>query len=413
MSKMATDTLQTTALGNSARPATEKTAFAILGAISISHLLHDMIQSLVQATYPVLKAELALDFSQIGLITLVFQIAASILQPLVGLYTDHRPRPYSLVIGLGFALVGLFVLAFAGNYWAVLVAVTFIGMGSSIFHPEASRVARMASGGRLGLAQSLFQVGGNGGSAIGPLVAAFIIVPYGQKSIAWFAGAAFVAMLVLLPVARWYGQHGVKIVTRSYRAAAGIGRDITRSEITRTLAILLALIFSKAFYQAAFYSYYAFYLMDRFGLPAETAQLYLFVFMASVAGGVIVGGPIGDKIGRKAVIWVSILGALPFALAMPHVDLMWTAILSSIIGFVMASATSAIFVYGQELLPGKVGTVAGLFSGVAFGLGGLGAAVLGVLADHTSITFVYQVCAFLPLLGLLAAFLPDLRKAAA
>lgn len=386
-----------------------RTTVSVLAAISFSHLLNDMMQSLLPALYPMLKSSYALSFGQIGLLTFVYQITASLLQPVIGTFTDRSPRPYSLSVGMGFTLVGLVILAFGGNYGLLLLAATLIGTGSSVFHPESSRVARMASGGRHGLAQSVFQVGGNVGSAVGPLVAAFIVLPRGQSSVAWFSCAALLGMFVLFNVGHWYKLHGVVLL----KPRTVTTRDQTsphRKEVTTALAVLLALVFSKYFYLASLSSYYTFYLIDRFNVSVQGAQLYLFIFLAAVALGTVVGGPLGDRFGRKYVIWASILGVLPFTLILPHANLFWTAVLTVPIGMILASAFPAIVVYAQELLPGRTGTVAGLFFGLAFGMGGVGAAVLGKLADAFGITFVYQICAFLPLIGLLAGLLPDVEK---
>ena len=388
-----------------------RTTFSILAAISFCHLLNDMMQSLLPALYPMLKSSYALSFGQIGLLTFTYQITASLLQPLIGLYTDRSPRPYSLAIGMGFTLVGLLLLAFAGSFYLLLVAASLVGTGSSVFHPESSRVARMASGGRHGLAQSVFQVGGNVGSAIGPLVAAFIVLPRGQSSVAWFCATALLGMFVLFNVGHWYKEHGL---ARLKPRGAGVAPQEVpeRKKVILAIGVLLALIFSKYFYLASLSSYYTFYLMSRFNVSIQTAQMFLFIFLAAVAFGTIVGGPLGDRIGRKYVIWGSILGVLPFTLLLPHANLVWTAVLSVPIGMILASAFPAIVVYAQELMPGKTGTVAGLFFGFAFGMGGVGAAVLGWLADMYSITTIYQVCAFLPVIGLLAAFLPNIEKRA-
>jgi MFS transporter, FSR family, fosmidomycin resistance protein len=362
----------------------------------------------VPAIYPLFKASFALDYAQVGLITLTYQCTASVFQPLVGLYTDHRPRPYSVAAGMGFTLAGLGLLSYAGSFPMLLGAAGLVGLGSSIFHPESSRIARMASGGQHGLAQSVFQVGGNVGSSLGPLLAAFIVIPRGQGSIAWFTLAALLAMVVLARVGTWYKERHLSVRTR-LRAMGGAA-GLSKNKIAWSLAILLALMFSKFFYTAGLTNFYIFYLMGRFHMPVETAQLYLFAFLASVAIGTLAGGPLGDRIGRKYVIWGSILGVLPFTLLLPYADLFWTGILTVLIGVIMASAFSAILVYAQELIPGRVGTVGGLFFGLAFGMAGIAAAVLGVLADRTSIAFVYKVCAFLPLIGLLTAFLPDLDR---
>jgi len=368
-----------------------------------------MIQSLIPAIYPILKDSFRLNFGQIGLITLTYQMTASLLQPMVGLYTDHRPKPFSLPVGMGFSLAGLVLLSVASSFSMLLLAAGLVGLGSSVFHPESSRVARMASGGQHGLAQSIFQVGGNAGSSLGPLLAAFIVLPRGQHSIAWFSMAALLAIVILTYVGVWY---------RTYRPAksgskARRGGDVSvlsPGKIVFSIGILVALVFSKYFYLASITSYYTFYLMHKFAVSVQSSQIYLFIFLGAVAAGTMIGGPVGDRIGRKHVIWGSILGVLPFTLALPYASLFWTAILSVIIGVVLASAFTAILVYAQELLPGKVGMVSGLFFGLAFGMGGIGAAILGKLADMTSIGFVYHVCSYLPLIGLLTAFLPNLEK---
>jgi FSR family fosmidomycin resistance protein-like MFS transporter len=368
-----------------------------------------MMQSLLPAIYPILKASYHLDFTQIGLLTLTYQLTASLLQPVIGFYTDKRPQPYSLPIGMGFTLFGLLGLSSAFHYAALLGAAALLGVGSAVFHPESSRVARMASGGQHGLAQSLFQVGGNTGSATGPLLAAFIVVPRGQGSVSLFCLVALVGMIILTRVGAWY-QHARHEQTAIRASSREAGVTLPRKTIITSLAILGALIFSKYFYLASFVSYYTFYLISRFHLPVRTAQLYLFIFLGAVAAGTIIGGPVGDRFGRKYVIWVSILGVLPFTLMLPHVGLFWTAGLSVIIGLILASAFSAILVYAQELIPGRVGMISGLFFGFAFGMAGLGAAALGRLADATSISFVYQVCAYLPAIGMLTAFLPNLER---
>ncbi len=383
----------------------------ILLAISVSHLLNDLMQSLVPSVYPILKSKFALDFGQVGLISLTFYLTASLLQPVVGLITDRRPMPFSLAAGMGSTLAGLLLLSVAGSFPIILLAAGLIGLGSAVFHPESSRVARMASGGRHGMAQSVFQVGGNAGSAIGPLLAAFVVVRHGQSSIAWFSVAALLAMAVLAVVGRWYGRRVAE--RRRAPAVAPAVATLPRARVAASVAILLTLIFSKYFYMASLGTYYTFYLIDRFGVAVDTAQLLLFVFLGSVAVGTVAGGPLGDRFGRKRVIWISILGVLPFTLALPHANLMWTAILTVPIGLILASAFSAILVYAQELLPGRVGLVGGLFFGFAFGMGGLGAAVLGKLADATSIEHVYVMCAYLPAIGLLTALLPDTRRRAA
>lgn len=386
-----------------------KTAFPILATLSICHLLNDMIQSLVPAIYPLLKESFGLDFGQIGLITLTFQFTASLLQPLVGIYTDRYPKPYSLAIGMGSTLSGLLLLSQAASFPILLLAAALIGTGSSVFHPESSRIARMASGGRHGLAQSLFQVGGNVGSAIGPLLAAFIVMPRGQSSVAWFAVAALVAIALLTRVGGWYRSQ-LPFVTKGRTRAAG---DIVlpRKKVILALSVLGLLIFSKYFYMASLSSYYTFYLMHKFGVDAQSAQLHLFAFLGAVAAGTIIGGPIGDRIGRRYVIWGSILGVLPFTLLLPHANLFWTTMLTIVIGMVLASAFAAILVYAQELVPGRTGMISGIFFGFAFGMGGIGAAVLGQLADHIGIEAVYGLCAYLPAIGLLAWFLPSMEPA--
>lgn len=386
----------------------ERTAYSILMAISVSHCLNDTIQSLIPSIYPVLRDNYALTYTQIGLITLAFQLTASLLQPFIGLYTDKRPLPYSLTVGMGFSLIGLVLLAYAQNYTTVLIAAMLVGTGSSVFHPESSRVARMASGGKTGLAQSVFQVGGNLGSSIGPLLAAFIVLPYGQHSIAAFSVIALIAMFILWNVGNWYAAYRQRTAGARARAPS-TASTLSRGRVIASLAILLALVFSKFFYMASLSSYYTLYLEDRFGLSPEAVQMQLFIFLFAVAAGTLLGGPIGDRIGRKYVIWVSILGVLPFSLALPYANLTWTPILAVIIGFILSSAFSAIVVFAQELVPGKTGMIAGLFFGLAFGMGGLGAAALGVLADWTSIEFVYKVCAFLPMIGLLTIFLPNIE----
>ena len=382
----------------------------MLAAISFSHLLNDTVQSLVPAIYPLLKSAFALTFAQVGLMTLTLQLTASLLQPVVGLYTDRRPTPYSLVIGMGFSLVGLLLLAGAPTFPALIVAAALMGIGSSVFHPESSRVARMASGGRHGLAQSLFQVGGNLGSSFGPLLGAFLVAPRGQSSIAWCSLLALVAMIVLWRIGGWYrDQHATASPTTSGHGRQAAEPGMSSRRVGWSIAILGALIFSKYFYLAGLNSYYTFYLMTRFHVSVRTAQIDLFVFLAAVAAGTILGGPVGDRFGRKYVIWGSILGVLPFTLVLPYANLFWTPILSVLIGLILASAFSAIVVYAQELVPGRVGMISGVFFGFAFGMAGLGAAVLGELADRVGIESVYRLCAFLPLIGVLAAFLPDVK----
>ncbi|MBV8260145.1 MAG: MFS transporter [Paraburkholderia sp.] len=385
--------------------AVQRTVYPVLCAISFSHLLNDMIQSLILAIYPMLKDNFSLSFTQIGLITLTYQITASMLQPLVGVFTDKRPMPWSLPVGMGFTLCGLLLMSVAPTFGVLLVAAALVGCGSSVFHPESSRVARMASGGRHGLAQSLFQVGGNAGTSLGPLLAAAIVIPHGQRSIAWFSAAALVGMVVLTQIGRWYKAHPAMKKKRVEVPHV----VLSRSRVAAAIGILVLLVFSKYFYLASINSYFTFYLIDRFHLSVQAAQIHLFVFLAAVAAGTIIGGPVGDRIGRKYVIWGSILGVAPFTLLLPYANLFWTSVLTVIIGVVLASAFSAILVYAQELIPGKVGMVAGLFFGFAFGLGGIGASVLGQLADATSIAFVYKVCSFLPLIGILTVLLPDVE----
>ncbi len=388
----------------------EATAFAVLASLSFCHLLNDMMQSLLPAMYPIIKDSLGLDFGEIGLVTLAYQMTASMLQPVIGLWADRRPQPFSLAVGMGFTLAGLLLLSRSQGFAVLLIAAALIGTGSSVFHPEASRVARLASGGRHGFAQSVFQVGGNMGSALGPLLAAFIVLPRGQGSVAWFSVAALLAMAILGRVGAWYRDHLAAKARRRMVAHAATG--LTRGKTIFAIVILMSLVFSKYFYLASITNYLTFYLIDQFDVSKQAAQIHLFIFLGAVALGTIAGGPIGDRIGRKQVIWVSILGVLPFTLILPYASLFWTSTLSVIVGFLLASAFPAIIVYAQELIPGKVGMVAGLFFGFAFGMGGLGAAVLGKLADATSIRFVYLVCAYLPAIGLLTALLPNLRDRA-
>ena len=400
---------QSPAISVAPRPVSaERVAVPILAAISVSHMLNDLIQSLLPAIYPILKSNFHLDFGQIGLLTLTFQLTASLLQPLVGNFTDRRPQPFSLVVGMGFTLVGLLTLSRADSYPVLLLAAALVGMGSSVFHPESSRVARLASGGRHGLAQSVFQVGGNAGTALGPLLAAFIVVPFGQPSIAWFSMVALLAMVILFTIGRWYRAKLADM--RARPRAAETGSLVSKRRIVISLAILIMLIFSKDFYVASLTNYFTFYLIAKFQVSVQDAQIYLFVFLGSLAVGTVLGGAVSDKIGRRYVIWGSILGVLPFTLAMPFANLFWTAVLSVIIGLVIASAFSSILVYATELVPGRVGTIAGLFFGLSFGMAGLGAALLGQLADVTSIETVYRICAFLPAIGLLAYFLPKIDK---
>jgi FSR family fosmidomycin resistance protein-like MFS transporter len=389
-------------------PPVPRTVLAVLVALSVCHLLNDLLQSLLPALYPMLKSNFHLDFWQIGLITFTNAFTASILQPVVGFYTDRRPKPFSLAVGMSVTLTGLLLLAFASRFALLLVAASLVGIGSAIFHPESSRIARLASGGRHGFAQSLFQTGGNFGSSLGPLLAAFIVLPRGQSSIAWFSGLAFVAIMLLWRIGQWYAG------ALHSRPTATHARAATHAPLTpavkRTIAVLLVLVFSKYVYLTSLTSYYTFFLIHRFGVSVQAAQLYLFAFLGAVAAGTFIGGPVGDRFGRKYVIWGSIFGVLPFTLALPYASLFWTAVLSVVIGVVLASAFSAILVYAQELVPGRVGLMAGFFFGFAFGIGGIGAAVLGKLADLTSIDTVYRVCAFLPALGITAVLLPDPRR---
>ena len=402
------------------RPTGEGTLIRVLAAVSFCHLINDMIQSLLPSIYPILKSGFHLNFSQIGLITLTFQITASLLQPFIGMFTDKRPMPYSLPIGMGCTLVGIVLLAFAPTFGLLLIAASLFGVGSAVFHPESSRVARMASGGKHGFAQSFFQVGGNTGSAIGPLLAAFLVLPIGQIGVLWFTLAAVTGIAVLTWVGGWYKERLAHIASRSAvhrEAGAEANLALPRKKVLGALFILMMLVFSKYFYIASLTSYYTFYLISRFQVSVASAQLHLFVLFGAIAAGTLIGGPIGDKIGRKYVIWWSILGVLPFTLLLPYANLFWTGILSVIIGVVIASAFSAILVFAQELVPGRVGMISGLFFGFAFGMGGIGAAVLGKIADMTSIVTVYHLCAYLPALGLLTGFLPNIepqrRKAVA
>lgn len=388
--------------------ASERILYPVLLAISFSHLLNDMVQSLIPSIYPILKTSFHLDFGQVGLITLTYQITASLLQPFVGTFTDRKPQPYSLPIGMTFTLAGLVVLSLAKNFEMLIIGSAMVGMGSAVFHPESTRVARMASGGQHGLAQSVFQVGGNAGSAMGPLLAAFIVLPRGQGSIAWFSLAALLGIFVLVMVGNWYKHHERQ---RAVRRKTEISHHaLPTNKIVLSIAVLIALIFSKYFYLASLTSYYTFYLIDKFHVSVGEAQIRLFIFLAAVAAGTLIGGPIGDRIGRKYVIWGSILGVLPFTLLLPYSNLFWTGVLTIIIGLILASAFSAILVYAQELIPGKVGLIGGLFFGFAFGMGGVGAAVLGELADVTSIEFVYRLCSYLPAIGILTAFLPNIEE---
>jgi len=394
-------------VGSAPSAAADVTRFEVLGAISVSHFLNDSIQSLMLAVYPLFKSNFDLSFAQIGLITLAYQLTASIIQPLVGRFTDRHPMPYSLPFGMLFTFGGLLLLSVAPNYATLLLAAALVGLGSSVFHPESSRVARMASGGRHGLAQSIFQVGGNAGSAVGPLLAAFFVMPNGQHSLSWFSLAALLAIVILSFVGRWY-QHQHR--QPKSPAAKIVAPTLPPKLVRRSIIILVVLMFSKFLYLTSISSYLIFYLIQRFHIVTQEAQMHLFIFLAAVAAGTLMGGPIGDRIGRKKVIWVSLLGIAPFTLALPYVGLTLSAILTVIIGFLLASAFPAIVVYAQELVPGKVGTISGLFFGLAFGLGGVGAALLGELADVWSIQVVYRICAFLPLLGVLAGFLPHIPR---
>ena len=386
----------------------QRTVFSILFTISFAHLLNDMLQAVVPSVYPLIKDRFHLTFSQIGLITLTYQLTASLLQPFVGFYTDRKPRPYSLVIGMGFTLLGLLAVSFAGSFVNILLAVSLIGIGSSIFHPESSRVAHLASGGRKGLAQSIFQLGGNAGAAIGPLLAAIIIAPYGQFNIIWFCLGAMLGMIVLAGIAKWYQEQLYLRASNKSKTVSEIYHTLSRKKVLFSLGILMVLIFSKYFYLASMTSYYTFYLIDKFHLSLQQSQIYLFAFLGAVAAGTLLGGALGDRFGRKYIIWISILGVAPFTLMLPYASLFWTGVLSVIIGLIISSAFSAILVYATELVPGKVGLIAGLFFGLAFGMGGLGSAVLGKLADKTSIEYVFKVCAFLPLIGIFTGLLPNL-----
>ncbi|GLU51016.1 MFS transporter [Dyadobacter frigoris] len=389
----------------------EQAVFPILLALSFSHLLNDTLQSLIPSIYPMVKDSFKLSFSQIGLITFTFQLSASVFQPLVGLYTDKKPMPYALAVGMCFTMLGLVSLSMAPSFEIILLSVGLIGIGSAVFHPEASRIARMASGGRHGMAQSLFQVGGNAGSSLGPLLAALIILPYGRHQIIWFSLVALVAIIILSKVGGWYKKN-MHLNRKKSGAATGNepALNLSKGKVAFSIGVLLMLIFSKYIYMASLTSYYTFYLINKFGISVQSSQIHLFIFLFSVAAGTFIGGPVGDKIGRKYVIWISILGVAPFALLLPYCNLFWTGALTVIIGLVLSSAFSAILVYAQELIPGKVGMVAGLFFGFAFGIAGIGSALLGRLADSTSIEYVFYVCSFLPLIGLLTGFLPNLER---
>lgn len=396
-----------TASNTDTSPITQQTIYSILFSIAFAHLLNDLLQAVIPASYPILKQNFNLTFTQIGLITLAYQLAASILQPLVGLYTDKRPKPFSQIFGMLFTLAGIVSLSYASSFGMIIAAVILVGIGSSIFHPEASRISFLASGGKRGLAQSIFQLGGNAGTAIGPLLVALIVVPNTQFYIIWFAIVALIGLLVLSRIAIWYQSH---LSLRSTKKAVIDLPNLSQKTIVISVSILLILIFSKFFYMASMSSYFTFYLIEKFGLPVQDAQFYLVLFLASCAVGTLIGGPLGDKFGRKYVIWFSVLGAAPFTLLLPYMDLFWTGVLSVVIGIIISSAFPAILVYAQELLPKKLGMISGLFYGFAFGMGGLGSALLGNLADHTSINYVYHICAFLPLIGIIAFFLPNLKK---
>jgi len=390
-------------------PLVQKTVYSVLFSIAFAHLLNDLMQSVIPSTYPILKENFNLSFTQIGLITFVFQLTASILQPFIGFYTDKYPKPYSLVIAMLFTITGLGFLSISTSFWMLLVSVAFVGIGSSIFHPEASRVAYLGSGGKRGLAQSIFQLGGNSGSAIGPLLVALVVAPFGQSNIIWFVIVGFLGIIILSRIALWYQNHlslraAKKIVTED------LAVPLSKRKINLSIAVLLLLIFSKFFYMASMSSYFTFYLMHKFGLTIQESQFHLFIFLASVAAGTLIGGPLGDRFGRKYIIWISILGAAPFTLLLPYVNLFWTGALSVVIGIIIASAFSAILVFAQELMPGKVGMISGLFFGFAFGMGGLGSAILGYVADQTSIEYVYKLSSLLPLIGVFTYFLPNMKK---
>ena len=388
----------------------QKTIYPILFTISFTHLLNDMLQAVIPSVYPLFKAEFNLSFSQIGLITLTYQLTASLLQPFVGHFSDKKPKPYSLAIGMGFTLIGLIFVSMAASFAAILVSVGFIGIGSSIFHPEASRVAHLASGGKKGLAQSIFQLGGNAGSAIGPLLAALIVIPYGQFYIIWFGIAAVAGILILIQIGKWYKDHLDLKTKGKVQSLDEVKHTLSKGRVIGSIVILLVLIFSKYFYMASMTSYFTFYLIDKFHISVQQSQIYLFAFLAAVAAGTMIGGPLGDRFGRKYIIWISILGVAPFTLLLPYTGLFLTGVLAVVIGVIISSAFSAILVYATELIPGKVGMIAGLFFGFAFGMGGVGSAVLGKLADHTSIEYVCKVCAFLPLIGVITGFLPNIEK---
>lgn len=405
---METNTSSTNNINHSKQLA-QQTVFSILFAISLSHFINDLLQAVIPAVYPILKDKFNLTFTEIGLITLTYQLTASILQPFIGFYTDRKPRPYSLAIAMAFTLIGLAAVSVASSFTNLLFAVSLIGIGSSIFHPEASRVAHLASGGKKGLAQSIFQLGGNAGSAVGPLLAALIVVPYGQFNIIWFCIIAVLGIVILSRIAKWYQEHlNLRALNKS-AVKEEVHHTFSKQKVIISLGILLVLIFSKYFYMASMTSYYTFYLIDKFHLSVQESQVYLFAFLGAVAAGTLFGGPLGDRFGRKYIIWISILGVAPFTLLLPYANLFWTGALSVIIGLIISSAFSAILVYATELVPGKVGLIAGLFFGLAFGMGGLGSAILGKLADTTSIEYVFKICSFLPLIGVLTGFLPNIE----
>jgi FSR family fosmidomycin resistance protein-like MFS transporter len=408
MNFMAVSSPSSSAIPAQASSTASPLVMRIIGAVALAHLINDLIQAVLPSIYPMLKASYGLSFTQVGLITLTFQITASLLQPWVGYYTDRHPNPLVLPLGSICTLIGIVMLSMVGSFPMILLASALIGIGSSTFHPEASRIARLASGGRFGLAQSTFQVGGNTGSAFGPLLAAAIIIPFGQGHVAWFGLFALFSLGLLYAISRWYRTHLNLFKLKQGQAAT---HGLSKGRITAALAVLAFLVFSKFFYMSSITSYFTFYLIEKFDLSVASSQMYLFLFLGAVAAGTFFGGPIGDRIGRKAVIWFSILGAAPFTLALPYADLFWTSILSVIIGFILASAFSAIVVYAQELVPGNVGMIAGIFFGLMFGFGGIGAALLGYLADSHGIVFVYSLCSFLPLLGILAILLPRTKKA--
>ncbi len=389
----------------------QKTVYSVLFSIAFAHLLNDLMQAVIPATYPILKDNFNLNFTQVGLITFVFQLTASLLQPFIGFYTDKKPMPYSLVIGMVFTISGLCLLSVSNQFWMLLISVGLVGIGSSIFHPEASRVAFLGSGGKRGLAQSIFQLGGNAGSAVGPLLVALVVAPYGQSHVVWFVIAGILGIIILSRIAVWYENHmNLRATKKTDSEETTV--PLSNKKITISIIVLLFLIFSKFFYMASMSSYFTFYLIDKFGMSIQDSQFYLFVFLASVAAGTLIGGPLGDRFGRKYIIWISILGAAPFTLLLPYANLFWTGILAVIIGVVIASAFSAILVFAQELKPGKVGMISGLFFGFAFGMGGLGSAVLGYVADQTTIEYVFKISSYLPLIGVLTYFLPNIKNKA-